>query len=75
MISGVYYRIQRNGKYKNVDFAEMTSLERRYVMANLERVEHEILVMILSDELNNKSNKIADITNALTVLSAELMEE
>lgn len=75
MISGVYYRIKRNGKYKNVDFAEMTSPERRYVMANLERVELENLVMVLSDELINKSNKIANITNALTVLSAELMGE
>ena len=75
MISGVYYRIQRNGKYKSIDFAEMTSLERRYVISNLERTELENLVMILSDELINKSNKIANITNALTVLGAELMEE
>lgn len=75
MISGVYYRIKRDGKYKSIDFAEMTSPERRYVMANLERVELENLVMILSDELINKSNKIANITNALTILNAELMEE
>ena len=75
MISGVYYRIKRDGKYRNVDFAEMTNPERRYVMANLERVELENLVMILSDGLINKSNKIANITNALAVLSAELMEE
>lgn len=75
MISGIYYRIKRNGKYKNVDFAEMTSPERRYVMANLERVELENLVMILSDELINKSNKIANIINVLTVLNTELMGE
>jgi hypothetical protein len=75
MISGVYYRIKRNDKYRNVDFAEMTSPERRYVMSNLERVELENLVMILSDELINKSNKIANITNALATLNAELMEE
>lgn len=75
MTSGVYYRIKRNDKYRNVDFAEMTSPERRYVMANLERVELENLVMILSDELINKSNKIANITNALATLNAELMEE
>ena len=75
MISGVYYRIKRNGKYKNVDFAEMTISEQRYVMANLERVELENLVIVLSDKLINKSNKIADITNALTVLGAELMGE
>lgn len=75
MISGVYYRIQRNGKYKNIDFAEMTSPERRYVMANLERVELENLVMILSDELINKSNKITNVANALGVLNIELMEE
>jgi hypothetical protein len=75
MISGVYYRIQRNGKYKNIDFAEMTSPERRYVMANLERVELENLVMILSDELINKNKKIADAVNALAIVNAELMEE
>lgn len=75
MISGVYYRIQRNGKYKNIDFAEMTSSERRYVMANLERVELENLVMILSDELINKNKKIADAANALAIVNAELMEE
>ena len=75
MISGVYYRIQRNGKYKNIDFVEMTSPERRYVMANLERVELENLVMILSDELINKNKKIADAANALAIVNAELMEE
>ena len=75
MVSGVYYRIHRNGKYQNIDFAEMTSQEKRYVMANLERVELENLVMILSDKLIDKSNKIANVTNALAVLSAELMEE
>ena len=75
MISGVYYRIKRDGKYRNIDFAEMTSPERRYVMANLERVELENLVMILSDELINKSNKIANVTNALATLNEELMEE
>jgi hypothetical protein len=75
MISGVYYRIKRNDKYRNVDFAEMTSPERRYVMSNLERVELENLVMILSDELINKSNKIANFTNVLAALNAELMEE
>lgn len=74
MISGVYYRIKRNDKYKNVDFAEMTSPERRCVMANLERVELENLVMILSDELINKSNKISNVTNTLATLNAELME-
>ena len=75
MISGVYYRIHRNGKYQNIDFAEMTSMERRHVMAKLERVELENLAMILSDELINKSNKIASITNTLAVLNAELMGE
>ena len=75
MISGVYYRIQRNGKYRNVDFAEMPISEQRYVMANLERVELENLVMILSDELINKNKKIADAANALAILNAELMEE
>ena len=75
MVSGVYYRIQRNGKYKNIDFAEMAIPEKRYVIANLERVELENLVIILSDKLIDKSNKIADITNALTVLSAELRKE
>lgn len=75
MISGVYYRIQRNGKYKNIDFAEMTSPERRYVIANLERVELENLVMILSDELINKNKKITDAANALAIVNAELMEE
>ena len=75
MISGVYYRIKRNGKYKNVDFAEMTISEQRYVMANLERVELENLVIVLSDKLVNKSNKIANIASVLTVLNAELMEE
>lgn len=75
MVSGVYYRIQRNGKYKNIDFAEMTIPEKRYVMANLERVELENLVIILSDKLIDKSNKIADVANALAILNAELMEE
>ena len=75
MISGVYYRIHRNGKYKNVDFAEMTSPERRYVMSNLERTELENLAMILSDELINKSKKITDAANALAIINAELMEE
>lgn len=75
MISGVYYRIKRDGKYRNIDFAEMTSPERRYVMADLERVELENLVMILSDELINKNKKIADATNALAIVNAELMGE
>ena len=75
MISGVYYRIQRNGKCRDVDFAEMTSPERRYIMANLERVELENLVMILSDELINKNKKIADAANALAIVNAELTEE
>lgn len=75
MISGVYYRIHRNGKYRNIDFAEMTISEKRYVMANLERVELENLVIALSDKLVDKSNKIANITNTLTILNAELMEE
>ena len=68
MTSGVYYRIKRNGKYESVDFAEMTRPEKRCVMANLERVELENLVMILSDELINKSNKIADVVSILATL-------
>ena len=75
MTSGVYYRIKRNGKYESVDFAEMTRPEKRCVMANLERVELENLMMTLADELVNKSNKITNITNVLAVLKAELMEE
>ena len=75
MVSGVYYTIKRNGKYRSVDFAEMISPERRYVMANLERAELEDLAMILSDELINKNNKIINITNILATLNAELMEE
>lgn len=75
MTSGVYYRIKRNGEYRSVDFAEMTIPEKRYVMANLERVELENLVIVLSDKLIDKSNKIADVANALAILNAELMEE
>ena len=75
MTSGVYYRIKRNGEYRSVDFAEMTIPEKRYVMANLERVELENLIIVLSDKLIDKSNKIADVANALAILNAELMEE
>ena len=72
MTSGVYYRIKRDGKYKNIDFAEMNSKERQEVLTSLERVELERLAMILSDELVNKENKIK---SAISALGVELMEE
>lgn len=72
MTSGVYYRIQRDGRHKSVDFAEMNSEERRSVLANLERVELERLIMILSDKLIEKEDKIR---GAIKALGVELMEE
>lgn len=64
-LSGVYYRIQRNGRWVNVDFVDMDIDEQKETMSKMTRETLENLVSILADTTYQLGSAVINAQEAL----------
>ena len=57
-LDGVYFRIQRDGKWENICFSDLTTQERVEVMKDKGEVWLKSLSCILADTIRNIGDKM-----------------